>query len=66
MKDFPLILAMSIQSTVQSVVLEVPIISHEPIIQTESKLVSKKVCREVNQSTHSVLLMLLLFIKRII
>tara|TARA_A100001011_G_C14199001_1_gene794818 strand:+ start:144 stop:797 length:654 start_codon:yes stop_codon:yes gene_type:complete len=55
MKDFPLILAMSIQSTVQSVILEVPIISYEPIIQTESKLVPKKVCKEVNQPTHSVL-----------
>ena len=52
MKDFPLILAMSIQSTVQSVVLDVPIISYEPIVSQESKLVPKKVCREVNQPTH--------------
>jgi len=48
-----IILAMSIQSTVQSVILEVPIISYEPIIQQESKLVPKKICKEINQPTHS-------------
>ena len=54
MKEIPMILAMSIQSTVQSVVLDVPIISYEPIVSQESKLVPKKVCREVNQPTHSI------------
>jgi len=34
--------------------LEVPIISYEPIIQQESKLVPKKVCKEVNQPTHQI------------
>ena len=54
MKEIPIILSMSIQSTIQSVILEVPIISYEPIIQTETKLVPKKVCKEVNQPTHSI------------
>ena len=50
---FPIILSMGIQSTMQTVILEVPVISSKPIVRQEAKLVPKKICREINSPTHS-------------
>lgn len=52
--NLPLILSMSIQSTIQSVIVEIPIISSKPLIRQESKLIPKKVCRDLSSPTHSI------------
>jgi len=49
----PILLSLSIQSTIQSVIISVPIISSNPIISQQTKLIPKKVCREINSPTHN-------------
>ena len=43
------ILTMALTSTLQTINIEVPIISSQPIIVRETKLVSKPICREIIQ-----------------